>query len=208
MLAAVVAAMYVGIFYLLKDVVDMDLILVVLIFNDPVVTGFLFSAILLLFDKNQNTLEAISVLPLTFEKYLLSKSIILSMLAAILAFIMAIVIKGWDFNAFHLFIATFLSAFIFCLFGFLAGTYAKNFNQLLAYCIPFLIIAGIPFAPLLGFGNLNWFFFIPSTGGVGLLKATFAEMQIMQIILMYIYLITWSLLSWILTKKITLKKLR
>lgn len=207
LLAVVVAAIYMGVFFLLKEVANLDLMLIVLIFNDPVVTGFLFSAVILLFDKNQNTLQAIFVLPLQFENYLLSKSLILSFLASSLAFIMALVMKGTGFNAFHLFNATFLSAFIFCLFGFMLASYAKNFNQLLAYSIPFLIISGIPFAPLLGLGKLAWFFMVPSTGGVGLLKAAFAEMPLSETILMYVYLVAWCLASWVLTQKVTLKKL-
>jgi fluoroquinolone transport system permease protein len=206
-LAAVVAAIYIGVFYLIQGLAGLDVMLVVLIFNDPVVTGFLFSAILLLFDKNQNTIQALSVLPIKFEQYLLSKAIILSILATLLAFIMALVILGLGFNPVHLFMGTFFSTFLFCLIGFVAGAYSKNFNQLLAYAVPFMIIAGMPFGPLFGYGKLAWFFFIPSTGGVGLLLAAFTEMPFAEVALMYFYLAAWCFIGWKISVKLILKTL-
>ncbi len=162
LIGVIVAAIYIGIFYLIRPFGDLTIVLVVLIFNDPVVTGYLFAAILLLFDKTQNTLQAISVLPLTINKYLLSKAIILSLLGTVTSFIMAYATKGVYFNHIHLFIASFFSAFMFSCFGFAVSAVSGTFNQLLFYSIPFFIISAVPFFSVFKYGKIEYFLVIPS----------------------------------------------
>lgn len=196
LLGAIVAAIYIGVFYLIKPIGDLTILLVVLIFNDPIVTGYLFAAILLLFDKNQNTLQAISVLPLTINKYLLSKAIILSVLATVTSFIMAYATKGIYFNHIHLLFATFLSAFIFSCFGFAISAVSKTFNQLLFYSIPLFIISAVPFLPLFQYGEIEYFLLLPSAGGIGLIKASFEEVVFLRKFILYLHLFSWSFISW------------
>lgn len=183
----------------------MTTILVILIFNDPVVTGYLFAAILLIFDKNQNTLRAFSVLPVPLDWYLLSKNILLSFLATIVAFIMAFATKGLAFNFFHLFVAVFLSTFIFSNCGLFVGTKANSFNQLLLYSIPIFIISGIPFLSLFNIGDPLFYTLIPSWGGIGLLNAAFNKYPMHLLILYYFHLLLFSYLFWRLAVRASLK---
>jgi hypothetical protein len=206
-LAAAVAGIYIALFYLLKPLGNLTTILIILIFNDPVVTGYLFASVLLLFDKNQHTLQAVSVLPLPFRMYLLSKAVILSLLATGISFIMALATRGTDFNAIHLFTASFLSAGMFSLFGFAVGSLTRNFNQLLLHSIPFFIITGIPFLSLFGFGNLVYYMVIPSAGGIGILQSAFEEKPLWHTLVMYIHLLAWTAISWITAIRITASKL-
>ena len=196
MLGAIVAAIYIGVFYLIKPIGNLTILLVVLIFNDPIVTGYLFAAILLLFDKNQNTLQAISVLPLTINKYLLSKAIILSVLATVTSFIMAYATKGIYFNHIHLLFATFFSAFIFSCFGFAISAVSKTFNQLLFYSIPFFIISAVPFLSIFEYGEIEYFLLFPSAGGIGIIKASFDEVAFTRAVFLYVHLLCWSIISW------------
>lgn len=207
LLAALVAGIYIALFYLLKPLGNLTNILIILIFNDPVITGYLFASVLLLFDKNQHTLQAISVLPLPFQTYLLSKAVLLSLLATGISFIMAFATKGADFNLFHLLAAAFLSAFMFSLAGFAVGAFTRNFNQLLVYSVPFFVLTGLPFLSLFGFGELVHYFIIPSAGGIGVLQAAFEEKSFGHLFLMYGHLLLWTAISWIIASKVTVKKL-
>lgn len=207
LIAAIIAALYTGLFFLLSSVGDLSLVVVILIFNDPVVTGYLFAGVLLLFDRNQNTILALSVLPVHFKYYLLSKSLVLSLLAAVIAFIMAFATSGVAFNPFHLFCSSFLAAFIFCCFGFLAASYSRTFNQFLFYSIPFFILAGVPFLRLFDYGQVWYYLIFPSAGGIELLHSAFHEQDVLLNLLMYMHLLLWSLLAWLAAVKAAKAKL-
>lgn len=194
-ISALIALLYTAVFYLLSSLGNLDILAVVLIFNDPVVTGYMFAGILLLFDKNQGTLQAISVLPATPVTYLLSKALVLCVLAVVVAFVMAFATKGIGFNPIHLFFSVFLSTAIFSFFGFIVATLSKSFNHFLFYSIPFLILCGLPFLPVFGYGNIWQFLLLPSTGGVILLKAGFDQEDTVTTIAMYLHLCFWSVVS-------------
>jgi fluoroquinolone transport system permease protein len=204
-LAAAVAGIYIALFYLLKPLGNLTTILIILIYNDPVVTGYLFASVLLLFDKNQHTLQAISVLPLPFRIYLLSKAVLLALLSTAISFIMAFATRGTDFNGFHLLTASFLSAFMFSCFGFAVGALCRNFNQLLLYSIPFFLLTGIPFLSLFGIGDKAHYAVIASTGGIGILQSAFEEKSSLHTLLMYVHLLTWTGISWVIALKMTAK---
>jgi fluoroquinolone transport system permease protein len=206
-LAAAVAGIYIALFYLLKPLGNLTTLLIILIFNDPVVTGYLFASVLLIFDKNQHTLQAISVLPLPFRTYLLSKAVLLALLATVISFVMAFATRGTDFNAFHLLPVAFLSAFMFALSGFTVGALTRNFNQLLLYSVPFFILTATPFLPLFGYGELAYYFLVPSAGGIGILQAAFEEKSPWFIAVMYMHLLTWTAISWVIALKVTSRKL-
>jgi hypothetical protein len=115
--------------------------------------------------------------------------------------------RGIDFNAVHLLIASFLSAFMFSLFGFVVGALTRNFNQLLLYSIPFFILTGLPILALFGYGDLWYYALIPSTGGIGMLQAAFEEKSSWHTLFMYIHLLIWTAISWIIALKVTSRKL-
>jgi fluoroquinolone transport system permease protein len=206
-ISAVVAAVYVGIFYLMQPLGSLDFILALLIFNDPVVTCYIFAAVLWLYDKNQNILQAVSVLPLKIEIYLISKILILSSLATIMALIMALATNGFNFNLAHLVLSVFLSGFIFASLGFVIGANSKNFNQFLLYSIPFLILAGLPFLRLLGIGEIYYFAWLPSTGGIELLYSAIDGANGWQDVLMISHLLIFCYLSWKLCIRTVQKKM-
>ncbi|MGK7389110.1 MAG: fluoroquinolone export ABC transporter permease subunit [Candidatus Cyclobacteriaceae bacterium M2_1C_046] len=204
-LAAVVAVIYIGVFYLLKPLGDLTNILIVLIFNDPVVTGYLFAAVLLLFDKNQNTLQAYSILPVGFYRYFISKIILLSVLATVVAFIMTIATRGFDFNPAHLFAGTFLSTFMFACCGFIVGALVKTFNQLLIYSVPIFILSAIPFLYIFGVGESYYSIIIFTWGGIQLLKASLIPEQGALVGIYYLHLIIFTFIFWKLTIHVSKK---
>ena len=68
-----VTAIYVGVFKALSGLGNIEKLLVLVIFNDPALLGFLFVGVLVLFEKNENTIQALSVTPIQISQYILSK---------------------------------------------------------------------------------------------------------------------------------------
>jgi fluoroquinolone transport system permease protein len=206
-IALFIALIYTGIFFLLKPLGNLDNILVVLIFNDPVVTGYIFGGVIWLFDKNQHTLQAVSVLPVRRNLYLLSKILILSVLAVLVSLVMAFAALGIDFNWFHLVISVFLTTFLFSAAGFAIAAISRGFNEFLLYSIPFFIISALPFLPLFGIGRIFYFFLLPTTGSLFILKSAVISPDPWILLLMYFHLILWTALSWRLVVRVTQKRM-
>lgn len=206
-IAGVIAAMYIGIFYLLKPLGSLDKILTVLIVNDPVVTGYIFAGILLMFDKGQNTLQALSVTPVKLNTYLLSKTIVLSLLGMVSSIAMAAGAVGSEVNYIHLAISSFFATFIFAALGFAIGAVAKNFNSFLIYSMPIFILSGIPFFWVFGIGSLWWYFLLPISGGVGVLYGSVATVEPMLLFASYLQMAVFCALCWAIAKRVTSKKL-
>ncbi len=57
--SVLVAAAYLGIFYLLRSLGNLEGLLIVMIFNDPIIMSYFFAGTLLLLEKDQRTLDAL-----------------------------------------------------------------------------------------------------------------------------------------------------
>ena len=202
-IAVIIAVMYTGIFFLLKPLGNLTYMLIVLIFNDPVVTGYIFGGVIWLFDKNQNTLQAVSVLPVNRYDYLLSKILILSLLSVMVSLVMALAIRGLDFNWIHLIFSVFLASFMFSATGFTVAALSRNFNEFLFYSIPVFIFSAVPLLYLFGIGKILYIVILPTTGCVEILRASFMAMNSWYLVVMYSLLIFWTVISWHIVVKIT-----
>jgi fluoroquinolone transport system permease protein len=198
-LSAVVAGLYVGLFYLLKPLGNLHTLLIVLLFNDPVVTGFLFAGVLYLMEKNQNTLQAIRIAPQPLAHFLLSKSLALAILSIFTAICMVLAAHGSDFRWVHLLGGVFLSALFFSFWGFYFGVYSRTFNHFLLFTIGFLVLMGIPFLSLFDVGYPAYYLPFPSYAGICLLQASLEELPGGQLLYGYVYLGLWVVLSWLMT---------
>ena len=194
---------YIGTFHLLKSLGDISMVLITIIFNDPITTGFVFGGVLMLFDKQQNTLQALTILPIHSKHYLISKSTLLSLLAVIMTFIIVFFTHGADFQGIHLFFGTLLTTFIFSFFGFTIGSITSSFNQFILYAVLPLVTMSLPFLPLFEVGSRWWFCFLPSFGGIELIYASLLGSEDSLIIAAYINLSVWAIVSWLLVSKIT-----
>ncbi len=201
------ALCYYGIFYLLKDLGDLDNFLILLIYNDPVVTGYIFAGVLLLFERNQHTLQALSVSPIKISHYLWSKAIVLSLLALLVGLFMVVAIHGWDIQYFHfsygLISATLFSAFC----GFAITANCTSFNSLLARSIPFLILFALPFLGVFNILTSFFWYFIPSYAGIILIKASLQDVSNGMILYAYIVGTLCVILSYYLALSIIKKNL-
>lgn len=178
---------YFGIFYLIRNMDNADNFLVLLIYNDPVITGYIFAAVLLLFERNQNTLLALSVSPIRLSAYLWSKGIVLALLAWIVALCMTIAIRGWNFHFLHFSLGVLMATLLFVFCGFALTATCTSLNGLIARSVPLFIIFALPFLGLFEIINSNLWLLVPSYPGTILIKASFSEIKGAMIVYSYAY---------------------
>ena len=188
--AVVITAVYTLVFRLLAKN-GFDEVLVVIIFSDPVMIGFIFIGAMVLFEKGSGTIDALIVTPLRKTEYLCSKVISLGLIATICSLAMAIAGHGWSMNYFLFIYGVVFTSSIFTLIGFIGVSRVRSMNQFVII-IPFFMIPFI--LPLLNFFNLtsSWILYlIPTQAFLDLLWAAFFTMPVGRIVLAMIYLPVW-----------------
>ncbi|MEM8968974.1 MAG: hypothetical protein AAGE93_21330 [Bacteroidota bacterium] len=186
-ISLVLAGVYLGLFYLLKDLGGLEKLLVLLIYNDPVVTGLMFIGALVLFEKDQHTLEALAVSPLSTDTYLWSKAISLTAVALVTSLLMAWAGYGWQFQYIHFAMGVIGASLFYIFLGGWLVAQTNSFNQFMVRMIPLLILTALPFIPFFGAASSAWFYPIPSYPSILLLQASFEDISTMELIYAYGY---------------------
>ena len=207
-ISGIITIIYVGLFYLLKPLGSTHLPLIILIYNDPVIMGYMFAGVLWLFDKNQNTIQAISVLPVSKSNYIISKVTTLSILAVVLSLIMALFAIGIRFNPIHLTISVFLSSVMFCCLGFVIGSISSTFLSFLMKSLPVFILFATPVAVLFDWINPVYFILVPSLGSILVMQSAFVAVDVISILLGYVHMCFWTAISIFVCYRITLPRLQ
>ena len=198
-----VSALYIGLFLALKSLGNVERFLVLVIFNDPVLLGFLFVGIMMLFERNENTLEALSVSPMRIRNYVLSKTMALTLVALLCCIAMVISGYGTNFNWIHFIMGTILTTIMFSFIGFVVVAGQKSFNHYMLRAIGVIILLGVPF---LGFFELTskiWFLLFPTTPAIELIALSFAKDPSLQSIwVAYLPTLLWCLIfyKWAIVK--------
>ena len=188
-ISLLVGAVYLGIFYLLRSLGNLENVLIVMVFNDPVVMSYLFAGVLILFERDQRTMEALSVAPLSWEAYLWSKALTLSVVATFVALLMVWVGYGFAINYMHFLAGCFGTSLLFGWLGCIAGRQSDGFNAYLVRSVGFFIPVALPLLSLLGVWNNPLLYLIPSFPGMLLLKASFQSIETWQYFYSYAYLL-------------------
>lgn len=207
-ISILVTAIYIGIFYWLSGLDDAEKILVLVIFNDPVLIGFLFAGVMVIFEKNENTLQALSVSPVTKTQYILSKSIALTIIGTGCCLAMALAGVGTHFNFFHFGMAGALTTLMFSFLGFMMVAGEATFNRFILKTIGIMLFLSLPFLGFFGLSPREWFVWIPTQPAIDLFRASLtdpAEVSSGIIIYAYTALIFWIILSFYLSRKMIQK---
>jgi fluoroquinolone transport system permease protein len=168
-----------------------DEVLVLIIFSDPVMIGFIFVAALVLFEKGSGTINALIVTPLRKTEYLISKVISLGIIATVCSLVVAMTGHGWRMNYFLFIYGVVFTSSIFTLIGFIGVSRVRSMNQFViiipVFLVPFIL-------PLLNFFNLtdSWILYlIPTQAFLDLLWAAMHGLPPGRIIFALIYLPLW-----------------
>ena len=96
-----VTAFYLVVIYALKSFGDIEKFLMLVIFNEPVLVGFIFIGIAIILEKDQGVFSALFVTPINLHAYLIAKIFVLSSVSLICAFGVMLMAYGKAFNPFH-----------------------------------------------------------------------------------------------------------
>lgn len=207
-LSLVVSALYMGAFMALSGFDQIEKLLILVIYNDPALLGVLFTGVLVLFEKNENTLQAISVSPIKVSNYILSKSITLTVVALLCSYLMAFAGHGIDFNYLHFGLGVMLSTLTFSFLGFSIVATQDTFNKYMIVAVGIIVVLLTPF---LGFFDLvsdMIFWVFPTQPGIKILSASFNQMDFIEIAISYLLAIVWCILFYKLAVKRITQKLK
>jgi fluoroquinolone transport system permease protein len=187
-----IGLLYIVLIYLLNIPSD---IIILLIFSDPSMMGFIFVGVMILFEKQAGTTSAIIVTPLQPWQYLLSKSTSLSIPAVIVSAAMALA-SNVPVNYLFLIVAIVLTSILFLLLGFVGVQRVKTFNQYILIIPMFLAPLCIPIVEFFGLWETPLMWIIPTHASLELLKAAYNEVKLWKIFLSHLVLLTSILLAW------------
>jgi fluoroquinolone transport system permease protein len=172
LVAAVITALYAGILQVLPDE-NFNMVITTLIFTDPVMLGFIFIGVMVLFEKGGNTLQAISVSPVRSGEYLWSKALSLTLVSIAAALIMTLAGVGFRFQPIYLILAITFSSLLFIFIGFVGVSWVKTFNQYFVFIPIFLTPAFLPFLNYFGITDIWLVYLIPTQASLILFVAAF-----------------------------------
>ena len=173
-------------------------ILIFLIFNDPAALGMLFVGSLILYERSENTFQALWVTPLQPWQYVFSKTLTLTLIALVSSLGMVFTGYGWDFQYLYFIAGISLTAFLYTLLGIAAVASSKNFNQYLLRVAGILVPTALPFLNFFEITQTLWLYLLPSQGGLLLLEAAFLPVEGWQIAYSLLYLMAWNVLAFML----------
>lgn len=142
------------------------------VFSDPVFLGMFFIGALVLFEKGDGVLDALTVSPLGRREYLVSKVLSLTVLALLSSLIVALLGHGLDFDGGLFLLGVVLSSVLFVLIGFIAVARFDTINAYLMTALVYMLPTGFP---LLGFIGIDHplLYLIPTKATLLLLGGAF-----------------------------------
>lgn len=202
-LSVVVTALYAGLFYALNENWEsFPKIVLLCVFSDPAVLGYMFLGALILFEKTDNNLAALAVSPLRPAQYLWSKNLVLTLVALVFSYALMFVAYGWNFNYGYFGLGIVLASLFFTFVGFISVSFFDTFNKYILGAVFFIMVMNLA---LLNFLELtdDWliFYLLPSQGVLILLEASVEAMPAWKIAYALISLPIWITAAYFMAKK-------
>jgi fluoroquinolone transport system permease protein len=172
------------------------------LFMDPTLIGIMFVGALVLFEKTENTLQALTVTPMETRTYFFSKIISLTVLSVISAFLFVFLAHGFDFHYLYMIAGIVLSSVFLILVGFLMVARCKSINEYLALMMVVFLLLFVP--PLLDISGIyeNVIFYLwPSQASFLLFNGVFGTISLTDTIYAVVYLSIWIVGCYVLAKK-------
>lgn len=195
-IALIISALYV---LLLKSIpnVNIDQLVILLVLSDPVMFGVMFIGVLVLYEKDNNTINALIVSPLTPSQYLWSKAISLTAIAVPIALAISIVGYGLKLNYIHFLLSVILTSIAFVFLGFIVVSKVNGFNQYIIKFVLFTLPVSIPMLGLFNILHSDLYYLIPTHATILLLKSALNyNISLGQSIYAIVYLIFWLIIAY------------
>jgi len=166
----------------------------------------MFIGALVLFEKTENTLQALTVTPMQTRTYFFSKIISLTMLSIVSAFLFVFISHGFDFEYFYMISGIVLTSVLLILIGFILVARCNSINEYLVMMMMAFLLLFVP--PLLYISGIyeNVIFYLwPSQASFILFNGVFGTVSIVDTIYAVVYLIIWIVVCYALARKLFYK---
>ncbi len=172
------------------------------LFFDPMLIGIMFVGALVLFEKTENTLQALITTPIKINTYFLSKIISLTILSLVTGTAFLLLTQGFDFNIAFYLSGLILTSVLLVLIGFIFVSRCRSLNEyLLMIMLSFLVLFLPPLLHISKIYENTLFYLWPTQASFIMLKGTFTEIPMMDTIYAIPYLIIWVFLCYYLARK-------
>ena len=172
------------------------------LFMDPTLIGIMFVGALVLFEKTENTLQALTVTPMVTRTYFFSKIISLTSLSIVSGFLFVFLAHGFDFQYFYMIVGLVLTSIFLILVGFLLVARCASINEFLGMMmIAFLLLFVPPLLDISGIYENIVFYLWPTQASFLLFNGVFGRVSLNDTIYALIYLSVWIVGCYILAKK-------
>ena len=174
------------------------------LFFDPITIGIVFVGALVLFEKTEGTLHALSVTPMKLRNYFLSKIISLTALSVASALLFTFLVHGLEFNYLYMLLGIVPATVLFILLGFILVSRCNSLNEyMLSMGLAFLVMFIPPVLYTLGIFDSVVFYLWPSHASFVLLEGVFTEGAVTLYEAVYAvgYLTAWIIASYLLAKR-------
>lgn len=162
------------ILYFLRDVGNLDKLLVSLVLMDPSVIGYFFIALAIYTEIKHGILSAIFVSPLNVHMLLITRILSLSIMGTVFSLLLAVSVKGFDFHILEYTIGSFGICLLSALMGLIMLPFASEFLKFAMFSVPvFMTFINVPLAQYIGVMDIGIVKYIfPIQGSLNLIDYT------------------------------------
>lgn len=184
-----------------------ELVLSLIIFSDPTILGMVFIGAFILLEKINGVTGGIAVSPLGASNYIKGKMFSMLFISLITSLVLAIGVKGLDFNIGGLISIVAISSMLFTLLGILTAIYTKTINGYLISITGIGLITGLPLVSYFGWIKLPFAKIIPTYSIFSLIEKSIAGEKIL--VFPHVLLLGWLLgVYWLTVSKVNSKLFR
>ncbi|SDZ53676.1 ABC-2 family transporter protein [Evansella caseinilytica] len=130
---------------------------------EALVIGFILGGALLLSEKEEGTIRAMRIAPVGVDKYLISKTVLFSIIAVLYALLVAFFCVGFSFSVHRFILLSFFGAAVFSLIGFAFTTF---FRDMSSWFFSMALLLSINMLPVVAYSEPSfspfWLRVIPS----------------------------------------------
>ena len=172
------------------------------LFFDPTLIGIMFVGALVLFEKTENTLQALTVTPMETRTYFFSKIISLTLLSVLSAFLFLFLAHGIHFQYFYMITGIILTSIFLILLGFILVARCNSINEyLVMMMLAFLLLFLPPLLDITGIYNNTAFYLWPSQASFLLFQGVFSSLSLNETLYALAYLCIWIVGCYYFAKK-------
>jgi fluoroquinolone transport system permease protein len=166
---------------------DLGYFIPMFLIGNLVLNTFYFIAGMVLFEKGEGTLQALSVTPLSVREYLGSKAATLTLLALAENFTIIMLTYGPGFDLLPVLAGTIFMSVIYVLAGFVVVARYDSISEYIMPSVVYTTVLQLPLLDYLGIFKSPVFYVFPAQAPLLLMGSAFVHIEIWQIVYGIVY---------------------